>query len=141
MARLQASQSDDAGTVRTELLYRAVVISVFTWRRAEPDDKLDDDARMGWWGDSFPDVPNDKVGSRLWLLRRATITPEVIRRAEEYARESLQWMLDDQLVTDIGIVIAREGIYGLQLTVTLQQDPTLVDSFVFDDIWRVIHAI
>lgn len=141
MARLQASQFDDVSAIRTDLLYRAVVISVFTWRRAEPDDKLDDDARMGWWGDSFPDVPNDKIGSRLWLLRRTTITPEVMRRAEEYARESLQWMLDDQLVTDIGIVVSRKDTYGLRLTVTLKQDPDLVNSFDFDDIWRVIHAI
>ncbi|HDU5746877.1 bacteriophage V tail protein [Escherichia coli] len=30
-------------------LTRAVVISLFTWRRAEPDDNAD--VPMGWWGD------------------------------------------------------------------------------------------
>ncbi len=29
-------------------LTRAVVISMFTWRRAEPDDNAD--VPMGWWG-------------------------------------------------------------------------------------------
>ncbi len=29
-------------------LTRAVVISLFTWRRAEPDDNAD--VPMGWWG-------------------------------------------------------------------------------------------
>lgn len=28
----------------------AVVISLFTWRRAEPDDNAD--VPMGWWGDT-----------------------------------------------------------------------------------------
>ncbi|EPC3749414.1 phage GP46 family protein [Escherichia coli] len=31
-------------------LTRAVVISLFTWRRAEPDDNAD--VPMGWWGDN-----------------------------------------------------------------------------------------
>ena len=34
-------------------LTRAVVISLFTWRRAEPDDNAD--VPMGWWGDTWPD--------------------------------------------------------------------------------------
>lgn len=29
-------------------LTRSVVISLFTWRRAEPDDNAD--VPMGWWG-------------------------------------------------------------------------------------------
>ncbi|PQK53824.1 phage tail protein, partial [Escherichia coli] len=33
-------------------LTRAVVISLFTWRRAEPDDNAD--VPMGWWGDTWP---------------------------------------------------------------------------------------
>ncbi len=47
-------------------LTRAVVISLFTWRRAEPDDNAD--VPMGWWGDTWPAVQNDRYGSRLWLL-------------------------------------------------------------------------
>ncbi len=30
-------------------LERAVVISLFTWRRAEPSDPVDDDERYGYW--------------------------------------------------------------------------------------------
>ncbi|NUV17293.1 hypothetical protein MS6207_01473 [Escherichia coli] len=42
-------------------LTRAVVISLFTWRRAEPDDNAD--VPMGWWGDTWPAVQNDRYGS------------------------------------------------------------------------------
>jgi phage gp46-like protein len=38
-------------------LTRAVLISLFTWRRAADDDALDDEERFGWWGDSFPPSP------------------------------------------------------------------------------------
>ncbi len=51
-------------------LVRAVLISLFTWRRANADDTLPDPRgfRMGWWGDTYPVVANDRIGSRLWLL-------------------------------------------------------------------------
>ncbi|MBJ5206016.1 phage GP46 family protein, partial [Salmonella enterica subsp. enterica serovar Agona] len=39
-------------------LTRAVVISLFTWRRAEPDDNAD--VPMGWWGDTWPAVQNGR---------------------------------------------------------------------------------
>lgn len=42
-------------------LARAVVISLFTWRRAGESDVVDGLERMGWWGDAFPSVPNDKI--------------------------------------------------------------------------------
>jgi phage gp46-like protein len=72
----------------TEPLVRAVIISLFTWRRANPSDDLPGVGtqvqRMGWWGDSFPVVPNDRIGSRLWLLSRAKLTSETVARAKEY---------------------------------------------------------
>lgn len=43
----------------TDSLTRAVIISLFTWRRADPDD--DSEQPMGWWGDSYPTVQNDRT--------------------------------------------------------------------------------
>ncbi|MEE1920313.1 phage GP46 family protein, partial [Pseudomonas asiatica] len=63
-------------------LIRTVVISLFTWRRAGPDDPVDDEERYGWWGDSFPRVADDRIGSRLWLLRRVKLTDRTQRDAE-----------------------------------------------------------
>jgi len=52
-------------------LARAVIISLFTWRRANPDDVLPaGDDRQGWFGDTFAEVRGDRIGSRLWLLSR-----------------------------------------------------------------------
>ena len=75
-------------------LLRAVVISLFSWRRAATDDPLDDAERYGWWGDSYPTVADDRIGSRLWLLRRVKLTSATQRDAEFYVHEALQWLLD-----------------------------------------------
>lgn len=123
------------------LLYRAVEISLFSWRRADPDDEVDDEQRMGWWGDTFPAVDGDKLGSRLWLLRRKTITPEVLRQAEAYAREALQWMIDDELVRTVEIQLTRPDRIRVDMVVTLTDDGGPLPPFDFEDIWQVQHGI
>ena len=107
------------GLDSAEPLVRAVVISLFTWRRANPDDDLPGDLRMGWWGDSFPTVADDRIGSRLWLLRRVKLTRQTQMDAEFYAREALQWLEQHpQLFTLFGASLlvpqpARERLWTL----------------------------
>lgn len=76
----------------------AVIISLFTDRQAREDDKYEDNDRRGWWGDS---ESSEQMGSRLWLLRREKLTPQVRQRAEDYASEALKWLLDDRIVKAI----------------------------------------
>jgi phage gp46-like protein len=69
-------------------LTTAVLLSLFTDRRAEDDDTPpsgDDSDRRGWWADEFAEVEGDKIGSRLWLLDRSKRTADVALRAEQYA--------------------------------------------------------
>jgi phage gp46-like protein len=94
----------------------AVVISLFTDRRAEDDDILPDinsDDKRGWWGDLIlPAADDDRIGSRLWLLNREKTTPDVLIRAKNYVVEALQWMLDDKIVKKINVETERQGIAG-----------------------------
>lgn len=100
-------------------LIRAVVISLFTWRRAAPDDPVDDEERFGWWGDSYPSVADDRIGSRLWLLRRVKLTAGTQRDAEFYANEALQWLLDDGQVLEVDVLTERVDSSRLNLRVML----------------------
>ena len=86
-------------------LTTAVIISLFTDRRAAPDDPLPDDGddRRGWWADAFPAIEGDAIGSKLWLLSREKEVPAVAQRAREYAAEALQWLIDDGLATRIDV--------------------------------------
>lgn len=88
-------------------LETAVLLSLFTDRRAEDDDPPpsgDDNDRRGWWADQFATVEGDRLGSRLWLLDRSKRTDEVRRRGEEYARESLAWMIEDHVAEAVDVV-------------------------------------
>jgi phage gp46-like protein len=98
-------------------LESAVLISLFTDRRATLNDVIPDgtDDRRGWWGDSFPAVAADLIGSRLWLLHREKELQTVLNRAQEYGREALQWMIDDRVLARIDVTaeVVRRGVLGL----------------------------
>ncbi|MBM6441812.1 phage GP46 family protein, partial [Lacticaseibacillus rhamnosus] len=70
----------------------ALFISLLTDRLASADDKIPDGTndRRGWWGDTGEAYP---IGSRLWLLGRAKLTPATGPQCETYIKEALQWML------------------------------------------------
>jgi len=99
-------------------LETSVLLSIFTDRTAEPGDEIPDDGTIrGWWADAYRRYP---LGSRLWLLARSKQTETVRKKAEEYSRESLQWMIDSQAartVTTKAAWIAR-GMLELIIEVT-----------------------
>lgn len=131
------SFSDD----RESALTRAVLISLFTWRRALTDDPVDDEELFGWWGDSYPDIADDRIGSRLWLLRRVKLTDATQRDAEFYANEALRWLLDDGHAIAIEISSEKVDISRLNLTVILTVPGG--DRIEIKPIssWQVIYAV
>ncbi|WP_449102180.1 phage GP46 family protein [Pseudomonas extremaustralis] len=122
-------------------LIRAVTISLYTWRRAETDDPVDDDERFGWWGDSYPPITDDRIGSRLWLLRRVKLTPQTQRDAEAYAREALQWLLDDGHVIAIAIASEKVDINRLNLIPTLTITGRTRLEIKQPSSWQVIYVV
>lgn len=111
------------GLVDDASLRTAVLISLFSDRRAKSDDRLPDDGgdRRGWLGDAMADVAGDRLGSRLWLLDREKQTEETRRRAIEYAGEALQWLIDDGLASTIDIEAewVATGMLGLRVGISL----------------------
>lgn len=82
-------------------LQTAILISIFTDRRATADDVVTyglDDPRGHW-----TDTDTRLIGSRLWLLMRAKETTETLNRARDYIAESLQWLIDDGVVGSFDI--------------------------------------
>lgn len=122
-------------------LLRAVTISLYTWRRAETDDLIDDEERYGWWGDSYPAIADDRIGSRLYLLRRVKLTPQTQRDAEFYAREALQWLLDDGEVIAIDIASERVDVNRLNLIPTLTVASGARLEIKQPSSWQVIYAV
>lgn len=128
--------AEDAG------LKTAVVISLFTDRLAEADDVLPDAGqgvalnRRGWWGDAYTDTPGDRIGSRLWLLAREKQRSEVLRRAETYAAEALQWLLDDGVAREVNVVASSSGPGVLALDIEIVRSAQPVARYRFEDFWK-----
>lgn len=129
---------EDGDLVLEEGLQTAAVISLFSDRRARLDDILpaDDGDRRGWVGDAWPRVDGDQIGSRLWLLNREKDVPETLRRAREYARESLAWLIEDGIGAslDVQASVPMRGVLRLELTVNRRDGSTF--NHQFDTLWE-----
>lgn len=126
-----------------EGLQTALLLSLFTDRRAEDDDVLPDNSgsRRGWWGDSFADVPGDRFGSRLWLLYREKQLPAVLQRARQYAREALRWLLEDGVASQVEVdaEFPRAGV--LAIAVTVYRPAGDARRFRFESFWSQSNAL
>ena len=117
-------------------LARAVAISLFTWRRADPGEVAEGDPRHGWWGDTWPVVENDRIGSKLWLLSREKITRETVNRARDYIRQALQWLIDDGIASRIDVEVTRQGIQGITSVVQIYRPDQSAFDFRFSSVWE-----
>jgi phage gp46-like protein len=119
-------------------LQTAVMLSLFTDRRAETDDQPpsgDARDRRGWWADQFADIEGDLIGSRLWLLDRSKRINETALRAKEYANESLAWMLEDRVVSGVNVTVETSEAM-LLFVVELQRPGRDAVSFRFAHTWE-----
>jgi phage gp46-like protein len=129
---------DGLGLAEDDGLETAVIISLFTDRRANADDVIPDGGndRRGWWGDSFADIDNDKIGSRLWLLGREKQLSAVLTRARQYAEEALNWLVEDGVAESVEVAASnpRDGILALSVAIFRPSLPVI--QYRFDAFWR-----
>lgn len=122
-------------------LETAVILSLFTNRRANDDDPLEvGESKQGYWGDTFPPAKNDKYGSKLWLLRREKQLDTVLERAREYVIEATNWLLEDNVASavrvEVGVYGAVEsGILGIHLEI---DRPVGSANFKYQYVWDQI---
>ena len=54
--------------IREDGLETAVLISIFTNKRAlDSDNLINPGEKRGWWGDLVSDIEGDKIGSKFWF--------------------------------------------------------------------------
>lgn len=120
-----------------EGLKTAVLVSLFSDRQVDADELPEEDtSRRGWWADLFPEFPNDRIGSRLWLLKREKRVLETLNRAEEYAVEALQWMIEDGVADSVDASASWDSSGALLLLILIRK-PKDTLNFRFKLKWGV----
>ncbi len=118
-------------------LTTAVVLSLFTDARAEADDPIPqgDADRRGWWGDAWPMVPGESMGSRLWLAWPGKQTADNLARAREAAEEALHWLVDDSIAQAVTVQATnpRDGVLALAVSIEKPDGEAL--SLRFESLW------
>ncbi|WP_233869713.1 phage GP46 family protein [Paraburkholderia adhaesiva] len=112
-------------------LQTAVLISLFTDRLALPTDPVPDGDRRGWWGDD----PRYPIGSRLWLLNRVKGPLDLPQRAQDYAAEALQWLMDDGVVATFDISAVWINPDRLDLTIIANRVDGSRVAMAFPQVW------
>lgn len=127
-------------------LETAVTIALFTDKALPPTHPLaylvtDGDFR-GWWGDAFArtDLGEGPLGSWLWVLERAPLTPEIARYAQQFALDALAPLQQQGAVVRIA---ASATISGQSLLLAVQlygRDGAKVYDRQFDLLWQQLQA-
>jgi phage gp46-like protein len=131
-------------------LATAATVALLTDALAGPDDTLPDPRstdRRGWWADLEAGAVwgGWPIGSKLWLLNRAKITPAEARdgstlaRVEAYIREALQPFLDLKVASDIAVNVTRTDTNAIAGSVVLYRGPKAAIALQFDDLWGPIR--
>lgn len=128
---------DGADLAFDDGLQTAVIISLFTDRRVAEDELPPGETdRRGWWGDTLNEDPEDRTGSKLWLLARSKQTADVPVKAEEYAEEALAWLVEDGIARAVSAAaewIAR-GVLALCIAIALHDGSDR--EYQFQDVLR-----
>lgn len=121
-----------------EGLETAVLMSIYTDRRADNDEELDDiNDQRGWWGDQFED---DEIGSKRWLLYRQKITSNTLALLRQYDRDALKWMIDDNVVKDIKVTVERYDRITVAEEIQLYYANDESVAFKFKTTWEAQYA-
>lgn len=118
-------------------LATAVLVSLFTDRRAGPNDVIPDGTNdpRGWWADD----EKHHIGSRLWLLTRAKQTTETLNRALNYTTEALKWLIDDGVVAKFDITVEWTRASFLGIRVIAYRKDGLTEAMNFQSVWKGLN--
>lgn len=98
----------------------ALGCSLFSDRRAAPDEVADPWKRRGWIGNLLSPVPGDNFGSGIWLYEQSRATDAVRAAVKMEAVQALWWLVDGGLVQFVDAATAYDpALRRLTLTITI----------------------
>ncbi|MDB5596293.1 MAG: hypothetical protein JWM36_3254 [Hyphomicrobiales bacterium] len=138
-ARGNPMEPSNLGGLRAQApLQTAILLCLMSDARAHPGDVIPDGSGdpRGWLGD-LVDPTIAPIGSRLWLLRRSTLSQRVAEQAVIYATEALQPLIDQGAIASATITAEPNLSAGrLDMAVAVfKTDGALAASVNFSLLW------
>lgn len=126
------SLADDGDIETADFFDTSILYSIFGERRASGDEVVDPRRRRGWIGND-EDFEN---GSKIWLLRQARLTRDVLNRLEDEVEKALQWLVDDGFAVSLGDIVATVsgGRVILDVTIFRSRDKVVRRHF---ELWEL----
>jgi phage gp46-like protein len=142
---------DDGTLDDTQALATAMIVALGTDALAGPDDVLpypDSSDRGGWWGnlDAAEIWDAWDIGSKLWLLKRAKITPSqalegaTVERVRQYIMDAVQPFIDRRIGSKMEVFAERVRRDQINALVRLYRGPSLEIELRYQVLWSEIIA-
>jgi phage gp46-like protein len=135
----------------TASLTSAVLIALCSDSLAAPDDQLPDpnsDDRRGWWADENANAiwGGWDLGSRLWLLKRSSITDSgarqgaTITRVQQYISNAMQPFVDAKICSQFTVTARQTSSQSISACVTIYRGPKASIALNFQALWSELQA-
>ena len=120
-----------------EGLQTTIEVSLFTDARAPDSIVLPASKRRGWIGDILRSLEDRFTGSTLWTLDQARLTSDTLSQAEIAAKDSLSWMVEDQIANEVNIVVEK-----LNRQINIAIEIVALDNTIerYNVLWRKTNA-
>lgn len=120
------------GDIASDLGLRTpVLVSLYSEGRVDQPEDIpypETDPR-GWWADIFL---RTRMGSLLWTLARAKITPETRSQARVIVEDALDWLLQDDLIGDLTVLVTQRNKDSLLVRIEMSRGTARKGS----DLWE-----
>lgn len=116
----------DGDILTEDQLDTAILVSLFTDKRADAGQVPQPHLRRGWIGDL--ETPTDLWGSHLWLFDQSRMTNEAAILIRDAAQAGLDWMIEGGIAPSIS-TRAVAKISGLELLIDITRPSGKSESF------------
>ncbi len=129
----------DGDILTADAFDAAIIVSLFTDKRADASEVQPAQLRRGWIGNES--TPDFEIGSKLWLFEQSRLTQSVVNGVTDAAQQSLQWLVEDTIpATDTTIadnVSAAAAVTNgtINLVITIERPSSQVEKRYFD-LWQ-----
>jgi phage gp46-like protein len=109
-------------------LKTAILVSLFSDSRANPEELLLDEDPRGWW--------SRDLGSLLWLLARQKATLQNLEKGIQYIKDALNWLIVQNIAKSIDVTGTIENRSKFNFIITIKKS----NDYRFQYLWENINA-